>query len=635
MASAGRTRGKAKAAGKSGAKQRQAGAAKGKGVGQGAAKGAAAVEVPVRVRKHNRPEYGSDAVAELLHRYGFEYAFLNPGSSFRGLHDSLVNYNANVRPKAVLGLHEDVVTAMAQGYATASGRPALCILHNLVGLMHGAMGVFNIYCARMPVVILGGSGPSDIDLRGPVDYLHSANTQGQVVRDYVKWDNEATTVGGVIDSVLRGYKIANTEPKGPVYIAFDSGLQERKLDAPVEVPDVHAPAFQPPAPPAASPEAVARAVDMLVAARFPLVIGGRVGCLPEATAPVRELVELLGAAYREDRTFVTMPTRHSHNLTGSREALAEADVVLAIDCGDVRWSVGGYDGPRSNVSAAVETAGQKVIDLSMNEGASRRWNNVGGAMADTALQVMAEPLTGLAQILVALKARIAAERGLAARFARRAAEIARRKEALVAAQHKRLAARWDDTPISPGRMVAELWAAVRHKPWYLTLRNHRSWPEGVWEFDGAGQYAGHSAGGGLGHGPGATVGAAFACRDDGRFPVGIVGDGDFLMATGAIWTAVHYRTPLLLVINNNTSWFNDEEHQGKVAKTRGRPPENAYIGTTTREPDVDMVRIAEGYGAHAEGPVTDPGDLAGAFRRAVAAVERGAVAVVDVRTANL
>jgi acetolactate synthase-1/2/3 large subunit len=595
------------------------------------------VEAPKTMRKPNRPEFGSDAVVELLKGFGFDYAFLNPGSSYRSLQDSIVNYNGNVKPKVVLGLHEDNVTAMAQGYATASGKPALCILHNLVGLMHGTMGIFNIYCAGMPVVILGGSGPSDPALRGPVDYLHSANTQGELIRSITKWEDEATTVEGVIDSVMRGYKIANTVPKGPVYIALDSGLQETKLDAPLPLPDVDQACFQPPTPPAASEEVVDHVVDMLVTANYPMIIGGRIGYLPAATEPVRELVELLGAAYSEDRSFVSMATKHPQNLTGSREALSKADVVLAIDCADVHWSIGGYMGRRSNTYKKPEATGvqQKVIDLSLNESANRRWSRVGGPIANTELQVMADPMIGMVQIIEALKKRIAKEKGLKARFARRVEAIAKEKAELVKRQQKRLKDRWNENPISPGRMTAELYAAVRHKPWYLTLRNHRSWPEGAWEFDGAGQYAGHSSGGGLGHGPGATVGAAFACLDDGRFPVGIIGDGDFMMATGAIWSAVHYKVPALMVINNNTSWFNDEEHQFKIAKARNRPPENAYIGTTTRDPDVDMIKVAEGYGAYAEGPIVDPKDLAGAFKRAVKVVEEGGVAVIDVRTGNI
>jgi acetolactate synthase-1/2/3 large subunit len=593
------------------------------------------VEAPAKMRKPKKPEFGSDAVVELLEGFGFDYAFLNPGSSYRSLQDSIVNYHGNVKPKVVLGLHEDVVTAMAQGYATASGRPALCILHNLVGLLHGAMGIFNIYCSGMPVVILGGSGPSDINLRGPVDYLHSANTQGESVRPYVKWDDEATTVEGVIDSVLRGYKIANTSPKGPVYIALDSGIQEQAIEGPLALPDVNQSRFQPPTPPAASAEIIDRVADMLITARSPIIVGGRIGYLPSATKPLRELVEILGAAYSEDRTFVSMATRHPQNLTGSREALSKADVVLAIDCADVHWTVGGYSGARSNTYKKFESASQKIIDLSLNESGTRRWVRIGGPIANTALQVMADPMIGLEQIVTAVKKRIKAQPSLATKFARRAKAIARDKAALVKMQEKRHKARWDDNPISPARMVGELWAAVRDKPWYLTLRNHRSWPEGIWEFDGAGQYAGHSSGGGLGHGTGASVGAAFACLDDGRFPVGIIGDGDFLMATGAIWTAVHYKTPLLIVVNNNTSWFNDEEHQFNIAKNRGRPPENAYIGTTTRNPDVDIAKVSEGYGAYVEGPITEPSDLADTFKRAVKVVSDGGVAVVDVRTSNL
>ncbi len=600
-----------------------------------ASRGAAAVEAPIKMRKPARPEFGSDAVVDMLKAWGFKYAFLNPGSSYRSLQDSIVNYNGNVNPKVILGLHEDVVTAMAQGYATASGKPALCILHNLVGLLHGTMGIFNMYCAGMPVLILGGSGPADIKLRGPVDYLHSANTQGEAVRQYVKWDDEATTVEGVIDSVLRGYKIANTVPKGPVYIAFDSGIQETELKEPVAVPDVSLPCFQAPEPPAAPEAVIAKAADMLVAARYPVIVGGRIGYLPAATEPVRELVELLGAAYTDDRTFVSMATRHPQNLTGSRDVTDRADVLLAVDCADVHWTIGGYAGARSNVYKKREGGARRVIDLSMTEAASRRWNRVGGALANTELQLMADPLTGLNQLIAAVKVRLKADKGLAKRFAARAKSIAQEKAALVAAQQKRLKARWHETPISPGRMVAELWQAVRHKDWYLTLRNHRSWPEGIWEFNGAGQYAGHSSGGGLGHGPGAAVGCAFACRDDGRFPVGIIGDGDFLMATGATWTAVHYKVPLLMIVNNNTSWYNDEEHQFKIAKARGRPEGNAYIGTTTRDPDVDFCKVSEGYGAHVEGPVTDPEKLGAVFRRAVKVVEDGGVAVVDVRTSNL
>ena len=115
-------------------------------------------------------------------------------------------------------------------------------------------------------------------------------------------------------------------------------------------------------------------------------------------------------------------------------------------------------------------------------------------------------------------------------------------------------------------------------------------------------------------------------------PVAIYGDGEFMMLPSAIWTSAHYRVPLLLAINNNSTWANDERHQMHIANLRGRPQENAWIGQRMINPDPDYATVARGFGAWAEGPVTDPGALAGVFARAVKDVEAGNVAVVDVRT---
>jgi len=150
-------------------------------------------------------------------------------------------------------------------------------------------------------------------------------------------------------------------------------------------------------------------------------------------------------------------------------------------------------------------------------------------------------------------------------------------------------------------------------------------------------FAGNGAGAGdilqfVGYGPGAAAGAAIACRDQGRFCVSLMGDGDFVMSAGAIWSAVHNRAPMLIVINNNTTWGNDEKHQIEVAHERRRPVENAWIGQRMVDPDIDHATVARGYGAWAKGPIFDPAELAGVFKEAVAEVERGRVAVVEVRT---
>ncbi len=589
------------------------------------------IDRPVKFRQRNRPEYASDAIAATLRNIGFEYAFLNPGSSYRGLHDSLVNFNGNRGPKAVLCSHEDICVHMAQGYSKATGRASLAILHDLVGLMHGTMAVYNAYCDRQPVVVLGGSGPADPKFRRSVDYHHSANVQGELVRPFVKWDDEAVTAEAICESIVRANKIATTGPKGPVYIAVDSGVQETKLDGAIDLLDPTLSCYQAPPPPGADPEVVNRVADMLLGAKFPVITGGYMNYDPAATLPLRQLVEIVGAAYVEDRRCTCMPTNHPQNLTDEPGIVQRADVLLAVDSRDVADIVGGYS---SRVRGQLEGAvgATKIVDLSQNAYAYRSWSRVGGKVAPTTEQMLADPVVGMKQLTAAIKAKLGRGRKARAAIEARKARFAKVKARLVRRQLAELKRRWGDSPISPHRFVHEIYQAVKRKPWVLTNRGHRAWPDGIWQFSGCGDCLGYSGGGGVGYGPGSLVGASLAARDQGRFPVGVVGDGDFMMQAGALWTAVHERVPLLCIINNNTSWWNDEQHQGEVARMRGRPPENQWIATTTRDPEVDLAAIARGYGAWAEGPVEDPDALGPALRRAVKEVEAGQVVVVNVRT---
>jgi acetolactate synthase-1/2/3 large subunit len=270
--------------------------------------------------------------------------------------------------------------------------------------------------------------------------------------------------------------------------------------------------------------------------------------------------------------------------------------------------------------------------MTMEHVQNNSWANYGGPQSAVELQIDCDPRLGLAQLIPAVKARLDGDNAAAKRIDERRAALAERHEKLRASQMQRWRADWDASPIGTGRMVHELYQAVKDKPWTMTLRNNRNFPEGLWDFAGAGDYLGGDGGGGVGYGPGGMVGASLALKGLGRFPVGITGDGDFLMGSSAVWTACHYHIPTLIVINNNTSWGNDEHHQINIAKRRSRPPENAWIGQRMAEPDIDFAALARGYGAWAEGPVEDPAALADVFRRAVAEVEAGNVAVVDVRT---
>lgn len=590
------------------------------------------VDRPVKLgSRQNRPEYASDAMADVLNGLGFKYAFLNPGSSYRGLHDSLINYNRNRQPQAVLCPHEDIAVHMAQGYAKATQRSSLSILHDLVGLMHGTMGIYNAFCDRVPVVVLGGSGPSDPKLRRGIDYLHSANVQGELVRPFVKWDDEASTPEGVLESLVRANKIASTGPQGPVYVSVDAGVQETKLNGPIAIPDTRLSCNQAPSPPAANDAVVERCAELLIKAKNPVVTGGRIMYRPEATKPLVQLVELIGATYVEDRNCTCMPTNHPQNLTGDAGVVGKADVILAVDSMDVTMIVDGYSSRvRGQIGAGAGRT--KIIDLSLNEFAGRAWSRVGGKLAPTTEQMLGDPVIGLLQLIDAVKAKLARKRGAKATITARINRIAKAHAIMAKRQHSAIKRRWGEAPMSPQRFVHEIWEAVKRKPTLLTVRGHRAWPHGIWQFKGCGSNLGHSGGGGVGYGPGAMVGAALAARDQGTFAVGILGDGDFQMSAGALWTAAHMRVPLLCIINNNTSWYNDEQHQVEVAGMRRRPKENAWIATTTRYPEIDPASIAIGYGCWAGDPITDPDDFAPALKRAIQEVKNGSVAVLDVRT---
>jgi len=575
--------------------------------------------------------FGSDLMVEMLERMGAEYVFINPGSSFRGLHDSLVNFHGNTSPQIVLATHEMTAVAMAHGYWKASKKIPVAILHNLVGLMNGSMAVFNAYCDQVPLVLYGGSGPADPAERRFIDWAHSANTQGDLVRSYVKWTDEPATLAGTLDSMARAWRKAMTAPMGPVYVSIDAGHQEDACDD-LTAPDPLLPRYQPPAPTWPHPDQVKAVADVLLQAKRPLVIGGRFGIFEGVSAPLVRLVECLGAAYMDDRCIACFPTGHPQNLNGDRAFRGEADVLLCLDVQDLTLAVGGYGGQRSGIMGVG--AGAKdatVIDVSMNDWFGNSWARFGGPTAPLDLQVAADPILALNAILAEVEARIG-EADPAAIAARRT-EIAGRHDALMAKRKAVLETRSGESPIPLEVVTRQLYDTVKDDDWSLVVRNHRSWAEGYWMIEHSGQYLGGDGGGGVGYGPGAAVGAALGLKGTGKLPVAMIGDGDFMMAPGALWSGVHHGAPLLLVLLNNRSWANDELHQREIAQHRGRSPQTAYIGQTTRDPDVDLATVARGFGAVAFGPVDDPAALPAVLAEAAEVVRGGGLAVVEVITA--
>lgn len=589
------------------------------------------VECPVGGDDGSTLMYGSDRIVDLLRVLGCKYIPGNPGSSFRGLHDSIVNYGGNRDPQFLLCHNELIAVSMAHGYAKSAQRPGVAVVHDLVGIMQASMGMYNAYIDEVPLILLGGGGPADTTFRRPVDWIHSASAQAQLVREFIKWDAEPVDQVGMEDAVAEAWRRATTAPQGPVYVTLDVAVQEKPLtELARSLPSGLAEA---PRGLALEAEDVLDIVDALLSAERPAIVVGPMGYSARATDAVVRLATPLAAACLDVDHATVFPTAFELNVTQDYELLADADLILALGVRDIRAVLEPVLGRRLGtvLREGLET---RVLDVGLRDLTMRGWASGGSSSARVAARYLADPIVAAEQLGQGVASGVAGrDPDWPAQRRRRRSTIAQRHRALVDAGQAKVRERWDEHPISPGRLVAELWDAVRDTPWQLVMRNTRTFPTGVWDFANANDYLGHSGGAGIGYGPGAMVGAALGAMETGRLAVGIDGDGDFLMHPGALWTAVHYRIPMLLVINDNRSFYNDEDHQVAVARDRGRPEENGHIGMRMVQPATDIAALARGYGAWAAGPIENPEELAESFAAGVRELQRGRTALVHVLTA--
>ena len=559
--------------------------------------------------------WGSDVAAEMMRALDIPYVALNPGASFRGLHDSLVNKLGNRSPQMLLCLHEESAVAIAHGWAKVTGKPMLAVVHSNVGLMHASMAVFNAWCDRMPLMLFGATGPIDAAKRRPwIDWIHTCKDQGSLVRDYTKWDDEPTSPKALQESILRARQITETSPRGPTYICLDVGMQETKLDAPLPVPDMRR--FAPPEPMAPAPAVVAEIARKLHAAERPLILLGRVSRDEKGWAARVRLAEKLGAMVLTDlKVSGSFPTSHPlHGApAGSRlgkgaELLRDADVVLSLEWRDLAGSLHTAYGDEAPSATIIRVA----VDQHVHKGWSMDY--MGLPAVDT--YVMAEPEPTVAAL----------EEALDALGPRKTKAWAGRK----AFEPKPLPTLDGDGPITVPHVAAALQRVTEGRDTALT-HPPLSWAGDLWPIEHPLDFLGSDGGGGVGGGPGQSIGAALALRGSGRLPIAVCGDGDFLMGVTAVWTAVHYKIPILFVICNNHSYYNDELHQEHLAIQRGRPPENKWIGQQMLGPELDLPMLARGQGAMGLGQVIELADLERTLREAIAHVDAGGVAVVDVR----
>ena len=562
--------------------------------------------------------WGSDAIAAMLRELDIPYVALNPGSSYRGLHDSLVNYLGNTRPRMLLCLHEESAVALAHGYAKVTGRPLAVIVHANVGLMHATMAIFNAWCDRSPMIVLGATGAVDATRRRPwIEWIHTARDQGALVRNYIKWDDQPASIGAAQEAVLRANLIAQTAPRGPVYINFDLALQEDEIAALPPPPETAR--FAPPAPLEPAGPSLRQAAELLARAERPVILMGRTSRDPEAWRRRIELAEAFGAQVMTDRKAgAAFPTDHPLHAAGpatslsptGAELVAAADVILSLDWIDLAGTLkSAYRG---------KPVAAKVIQVSVDQYVHNGWSMDYQGLPPADIYLLAEPDAAVPPLLTAVRALRPTTPPL------RAARERRGPPPLSALDE----ASGIDVPL----LATALKAALAGVPASM-IRLPLSWGEHLWDFRHPLDFLGADGGGGIGSGPGMAVGAALALRDSERLPVAVLGDGDFLMGVTALWTAVRNSIPLLIVLANNRSFFNDELHQERVARERSRPVENRWIGQAIRDPDIDLAALARAQGCVGIGPIEDPRHLLPALTEAVAAVRAGNVCVVDAHVA--
>src|SRR5258706_46506 len=469
---------------------------------------------PAMSAEKPRPEYGSDVIVDMMKAFEIEYIALNPGATFRGLHDSLVNYGGDHMPKMILCQHEEIAVAVAHGYARAKGKAMAAAVHDIVGLQHWSMAIYKAWCDRLPAIVMGGTGPMDTGLRRPwIDWVHTALVQGNLVRDFVKWDDQPGSVEAVPDAFIRAYRLATTDPMGPVYLCWDSEVQEKKLDGEVPMPSHdRKPA---PLPMQAPEEGFEKTIRWLLDAKAPVVVADWVGRKEAGFQGLLDLAELLAIPVLDQQGRLNFPVKHPLNLTGAAEkVLSQTDLLLVLDVPDFEGSVtqrAQEAGRRRPIPLLSSSA--RVVSVGLDDLLVRSWSHDFNKLREVDLSILADTSAFLPELVRRLK-------GEKEKLKKISGEIDKRRERwakLHAEKEEKLAgearSKWDEKPIATGRLYTEIAEAVKNEDWVLT-NGTSSGKEGLFmpatKFN---QILGKYKGGGLGYGLPASLGAALARKD--------------------------------------------------------------------------------------------------------------------------
>jgi thiamine pyrophosphate-dependent acetolactate synthase large subunit-like protein len=579
---------------------------------------------------------GSDFMVDVIKTLGIKYVPSNCASSYRGIHESLVNYGGNKMPEFLNCMHEESAAAMAHGYFKIAGKPLMTLCHGTVGLQHASMAIYNAWCDRVPMIVVGGND-LDASTRPPgVPTFHSAQDINALVRDFTKWDDTPVSLQHFAQSFVRAYKIAMTPPYGPVMISLDAGLQQEAIRG-HGGEKLYIPRYVPTSPPQGDSGAVKEAAKLLAEAQNPVIVADRMARTPNGVKLLVQLAEALQARVVDQGGRMNFP--RTHYLSAPLSAVANADVILGLELADFwntvnSWTDNGEHGV--GVNSARTKPGTKLISINSSDLITKANYQDFQRFQVIDVQMPADAETTLPSLIEAVRSAIPSSRKSAIQSRGDAAKKAHAEDHARTRQAAALG--WDASPISTARLCMETFGAVKGLDWSIVSQsgNVSNWLNRLWPLEQHHHWLGRSGGYGVGYGAPASVGAALANRDLGRFSVNIQSDGDLMYAPGVLWTAAKHKIPQLAVMHNNRGYHQEVMHVQRVASFRNRPSnyggDMGPVGTSIEKPDIEYHKLAESMGWWAKGPIKDPAQLAPALREAVKVVQSGQPALLNVWT---
>jgi thiamine pyrophosphate-dependent acetolactate synthase large subunit-like protein len=599
---------------------------------QQAAQKPEATTSPVEVSANTRS--GADFMVDVIKSLGIEYCAANPGTSFRGLHESVINYGHNKDPEFLTCLHEESSVAMAHGYAKIEGKPMMIMAHGTVGLQHASMAIYNAYADRVPVYIILGNLLDINYRRGSADWYHSVQDAAAMVRDYTKWDDTPVSLSHFAESAVRAYNISMTPPYEPIVIVADGALQEE----PITEKNLRIPKLVMSAPPQGDTAAVLEAAKLLVAAENPVIVAGRCARTPKGIDLLVELAELLQCRVQDQRLRMNFPSAHPLYAPPVGDPITttvrDADVVLGLEAQEM-WTITHKMSGLNTFgmeSSSVMKPGAKIISISAIELNHKSNYQDFGRYDEADLLITGDAEATLPALIEAVRKLLTADRRIALQA--RGAKIAEANRKLRQSNIESAAVGFDASPISTARLAAEIWNQVKHEDWSLVSNDRYTsyWSTKMFDFKKPYHYIGAQGAAGIGYGAPAAVGAALANRKHGRLTVNINSDGDLNYAPGVLWTAAHHRIPLLNIVHNNRAYHQERMYIQMVAAKQNRGVDRADIGTSFTDPFINYAMMAKTYGMYSEGPISDPKDLGPAIKRSIERVKAGEPALIDVLT---